>query len=56
MDKIGDSLKVEQKEDGTFFIEWDKNDPKWKHLNGLTSKEIVSMIEEAVKMDKLDDF
>lgn len=56
MDKTGDSLKVEQNEDGTFFIEWDKDDPKWKHLNGLTSKEIVSMIEEVVKADKLDDF
>ena len=46
-----DSLKVEQNADGTFTVEWDKNDPQWNFLNRLTSKEIQTMIEEAVKMD-----
>jgi len=44
-----DSLKVNQNEDGTFTLEWDKEDPRWSFLNGLTSKEIQSMIEAAVK-------
>ena len=35
-----DSLKVEQNEDGSFTLEWDKEDPTWNFLNGLTSKEI----------------
>ena len=44
-----DSLKVNQNEDGSFTLEWDKNDPQWKFLNDLTSKEIQTMIEQAVE-------
>lgn len=44
-----DSLKVEQNKDGSFTLEWDKNDPQWKFLNDLTSKEIQTMIEQAVE-------
>ena len=46
---ISDSLKVEQNEDGTFTLEWDKDDPKWSFLNGMTSQEIQTIIEQAVK-------
>jgi len=49
---ISDSLKVNQNEDGTFTLEWDKEDPTWKFLNGLTSKEITAMIEQAIKMEE----
>lgn len=44
-----DSLKVEQNKDGTFTLEWDKNDPRWNFLNDLTSKEIQTMIEQSVE-------
>jgi hypothetical protein len=44
-----DSLKVEQNEDGTFTLEWDKEDPTWSFLNGMTSKEIQTIVEAAVK-------
>ncbi len=44
-----DSLKVEQNKDGSFTLEWDKNDPQWKFLNDLTSKEIQTMIEQSVE-------
>ena len=47
-----DGLKVTQNEDKTFTLEWDKEDPKWSFLNGLTSKEITAIIEQAVLMDK----
>ena len=47
-----DGLKVTQNEDKTFTLEWDKEDPKWSFLNGLTSKEITAIIEEAVRMDE----
>jgi|TARA_B100000035_G_scaffold204878_1_gene175173 hypothetical protein len=50
-----DSLTVEQNQDGSFTLEWDKEDPKWNFLNGLTSKEITAMIETALKMDELND-
>ena len=50
-----DSLKVEQNEDGSFTLEWDKEDPTWSFLNGLTSKEITAIIEKAVKLDEEND-
>ena len=46
-----DGLKVTQNEDNTFTLEWDKDDPKWSFFNGLTSKEITAIIEEAIRMD-----
>ena len=36
-----DSLKVEQNADGTFTVEWDKDDPNWSWMNNHTSKEIL---------------
>jgi hypothetical protein len=48
---IGDSLKVEQNKDGTFTIEWDKNDPNWKFMNEMTNKEINDIINEAIRQD-----
>ena len=49
-----DSLAINQNNDGSFTIDWDKNDPNWQWLNGLTSKEIQVIIEEAIKHDKND--
>jgi hypothetical protein len=46
-----DSLKVVQNEDGSFCIEWNKEDPNWSFLNHLTSNEIESMIKEAIEQD-----
>ena len=48
-----DSLKIHQNEDGSYSMEWDKEDPNWKWLNGLTSKEIQVIMEQAIK-DFLD--
>ncbi len=47
-----DSLKINQNNDGSFTCEWDRNDPNWKFLNDLTTKEIEVMIEQAIKLDK----
>jgi hypothetical protein len=44
-----DSLKITQNEDGSFTMDWDKEDPNWKWLNGLTSKEIQVIMEQAIK-------
>jgi len=46
-----DSLKVKQNDDGSYCIEWDKDDPKWKFLNSLTPEQIQSMIQSAVEHD-----
>ena len=45
------SLKIDQNNDGSFTVEWDKQDPEWEWMNNLTSKEIQVMIEQAVKLD-----
>ena len=47
-----DSLKINRNDDGSFTIDWDKNDPNWKWLNNLTSKEIQSIMEQAIKLDQ----
>jgi len=44
-----DSLKIVEQPDGSFQMEWDKEDPKWSWLNGLTSSEIRVIMEEAIK-------
>jgi len=49
-----DTLSVKENPDGSFEITWDKNDPKWKFLNHLTSKEIQVIMEQAIK-DNLED-
>ena len=52
MKDVDDGLTVTQNEDKTFTLEWDKEDPKWSFLNGLTSKEITAIIEKAITMDE----
>ena len=47
-----DSLTIHQNEDGSLSMEWDKEDPDWKWLNGLTSKEIEVVIKEAIRYDQ----
>ena len=43
-----DSLKITENADGTFTMDWDKQDPKWSWLNGLTSKEIQVIMKQAI--------
>ena len=46
------SLKINQIDNGSFTVEWDKKDPDWMFLNQLTSEEIQDMIQEVIKLDK----
>lgn len=48
-----DSLKIHENSDGSFSLEWDREDPKWNWLNDLTSKEIENIIENALRQDNL---
>jgi hypothetical protein len=52
-----DSLKITENADGSFTMDWDKEDPKWSWLNGLTSKEIQVIVEQAIKehLEHLND-
>jgi len=44
-----DSLTIKQNSDGSYEINWDKEDPMWSFMNNLTSKEIKIMIEQAIE-------
>jgi len=48
------SLKVNQNKDGSFTLEWDRQDPNWKWLNNLTTEEIQVIIDKAIQYDKND--
>lgn len=52
-----DSLKVTQVSDGSFEIEWDRNDPRWSWMNDLTEEEVQTMMIEAIKnaVENYDD-
>jgi hypothetical protein len=52
MDQNKDSLQIHRNKDGSFSVQWDKEDPNWSFMNQLTSKEIQSMIEQAMKNDQ----
>jgi hypothetical protein len=44
-----DTLKITENADGTFTMDWNKEDPKWSWLNNLTSAEIQVIMEQAIK-------
>ena len=44
-----DTLKITENADGSFAIQWDKDDQKWNWLNGKTSAEISAIVEEAIQ-------
>ena len=50
-----DSLKIHQNDDGSFSLEWDKEDPRWSFLNNMTSKEIQTIVEQAVDAALLNE-
>ena len=42
-------LNIIENDDGSFALEWDKNDARWSWLNGLTDAEIQVIMEDAIK-------
>ena len=49
---MSNNLNFNQNDDVSYTIEWDRNDPEWKWLNNLTSKEIEGIVKEAINLDK----
>ena len=49
---MNQSLKINQNNDGSYTVEWDKQDPDWNWMNNLTSSEIQGIIEKAIQLDK----
>jgi predicted RNase H-like HicB family nuclease len=50
MENQKDSLSITENSDGTFLMEWDKEDQKWNWLNGKTSEEISAILTEAIQL------
>jgi len=50
-----DTLKITKNKDGTFAMQWDRNDPKWKWMNELTSKEIEIILQQAIAVHHESD-
>lgn len=48
------TFKITQNEDGSYTATWDPQDPEWKWLNNLTSKEIQIIMEQAIQEDQND--
>jgi hypothetical protein len=44
-----DTLKIIENSDGSFTMDWNKDDPKWSWMNNLTSKEIQIIVQQAVE-------
>jgi hypothetical protein len=44
-----DTLKISENADGSFTMDWDKDDPKWSWMNSLTSAEIQVIVKQAVE-------
>ena len=43
-----DSLKITENADGSFTMDWDKNDPKWAWMNSLTNEQVQIIIKQAI--------
>lgn len=44
-----DTLKISQNADGSYTMDWDKEDPKWSWMNNLTSKEVQIIMKQAIE-------
>ena len=49
---VKDSLKINKRDDGSFEVEWDRKDPNWMFMNDLTTEEIESIVQEAIRYDQ----
>ena len=48
------TIKVTEKEDGSFDIEWDQNDPRESIFNHYTEEDFIRVITEY--LDKLEEY
>tara|TARA_R110000868_G_scaffold213843_1_gene463987 strand:- start:436 stop:597 length:162 start_codon:yes stop_codon:yes gene_type:complete len=43
-----DSLKVVESPDGGLIVEWHPDDPRYRHLNGISEEELNKIIKEGI--------
>jgi hypothetical protein len=44
-----DTLKISKNDDGSFTMDWDKEDSNWSWMNNLTSTEIQVIIQQTIQ-------
>jgi len=44
-----DSLKVSEDSDGSFIVEWDRNDPRYKQFNDMSSEEFEIYVNKILR-------
>lgn len=49
LETTADSLVIAERDDGSYTIDWDPNDPKWSWMNGLSEQQISEFIHDALK-------
>lgn len=49
METTEDSLKISENEDGSFTVEWDKNDPRYFMFNEMSQEQMQTFIEKALE-------
>jgi hypothetical protein len=43
-----DGLTVKENEDGSFTLEWDKNDPRYAMFNEFSEEQITAMLQQGL--------
>ena len=49
-----DSLVIKQNSDGSFTMDWDKNDPKWSWMGNLTNEQVSIIVQQAIQEELKD--
>ena len=44
-----EDIKVTENEDGSFTLEWNKNNPQWSFLNDMTQEELADFVNQAIE-------
>ena len=50
-----DGLTVKENEDGSFTLEWDKNDPRYAMFNEFSEEQITTMLQQGLQQILQED-
>ena len=53
-----EDIKVTENEDGSFTLEWNKNNPQWSFLNDMTQEELADFVNQAIEnlINKVENY
>lgn len=49
-----DTLKITENSNGSYTMDWDKNDPKWSWMNNLTNEQVSIIVQQAIQEELKD--